>query len=173
MTPQSILIWNHHTYTTIIFLTKWSMTMPSRPLLLTSVFEKGSFHRSFERNLTTAVLSTNVPKCWRKTKSWQKNMSEPSGHRKGLVDAMSSFGCKSPLHKAVLMKDFKYRSSYDIHELLTVHFKDEAEDIFSHRSTRNIGSSSGGSKSCTYSWLCKGFISNDMFQTRWICFNKS
>ena len=31
-----------------------------------------------------------------------------SGHGKGLVDAMSSFGVKAPIHRAVLMEDFSY-----------------------------------------------------------------
>ena len=38
----------------------------------------------------------------------------PSGHGKGLVDAMSAFGVKGPLMKAILATKFKYSSSKDI-----------------------------------------------------------
>ena len=37
-----------------------------------------------------------------------------SGHGKGLVDAMSGFGVKGPLKKAVINNDFSYRKAEDI-----------------------------------------------------------
>ena len=35
----------------------------------------------------------------------------PSGHGKGLVDAMSAFSIKGPLLKAVITDNFKYNSA--------------------------------------------------------------
>ena len=47
-----------------------------------------------------------------------------SGHGKGLVDAMSSFGAKAPLRKAVITEDFNFNSAYHIYEYL--------DGIFAH-----------------------------------------
>ena len=41
-----------------------------------------------------------------------------SGHGKGLVDAMSAFGVKRPLQRAVVTLDFSYSNSKDIYEFL-------------------------------------------------------
>ena len=41
-----------------------------------------------------------------------------SGHGKGLVDAMSSFGAKGPLRKAIVQKDFFFNSASDIQNYL-------------------------------------------------------
>ena len=46
-----------------------------------------------------------------------------SGHGKGLVDAMSGFGVKGPLKRAVILKNFSYRSAEHIHGFLYTHFK--------------------------------------------------
>ena len=43
-----------------------------------------------------------------------------SGHGKGLVDAMSSFGVKAPIRRAVLTEDFSYRNAKDIFDYLTL-----------------------------------------------------
>ena len=56
----------------------------------------------------------------------------PSGHGKGLIDAMSAFGVKGPLLKAVLTKDFKYNSTKDIYEYLKELFKDDNQKLFFH-----------------------------------------
>ena len=48
-----------------------------------------------------------------------------SGHGKGLVDAMSSFGLKGPLRKAVVLEDFSYRSAEDIFCYISELFKDD------------------------------------------------
>ena len=48
-----------------------------------------------------------------------------SGHGKGLVDAMSNFGVKGHLRKAVLLEDFSYNSSIDIMNYLTNHFQND------------------------------------------------
>ena len=41
-----------------------------------------------------------------------------SGHGKGLVDAMSGFGVKGPLKRAVMTESFHYRCAEDIYNLL-------------------------------------------------------
>ena len=40
------------------------------------------------------------------------------GHGKDLVDAMSAFGVKGPIKKAVLREDFSYHKALDIQEYL-------------------------------------------------------
>ena len=42
----------------------------------------------------------------------------PSGHGKGLVDAMSAFGVKGPLQKEVITCNFQYSSSTNICSML-------------------------------------------------------
>ena len=42
-----------------------------------------------------------------------------SGHGKGIVDAMSSFGVKEPLRKEIVQKDFWHTSSKDIFNFLS------------------------------------------------------
>ena len=54
----------------------------------------------------------------------------PSGHGKGLVDAMSAFGLKGPLMKAGLTEDFKYNSSIDIKQLMDKHFLDDEQKLY-------------------------------------------
>ena len=71
-------------------------------------------------------------KCWWVFHMWQQlSMSEgktlisyfgPSGHGKGLVDAMSGFGVKGPLKRAVINNDFSYRSAEEIYTMLNSHF---------------------------------------------------
>ena len=48
-----------------------------------------------------------------------------TGHGKGLVDAMSAFGVKSPLSRAVITKNLHYNSAEDIHQYLSYLFKDD------------------------------------------------
>ena len=43
----------------------------------------------------------------------------PSGHGKGLVNAMSAFSAKTPLRSAVVAEDFDYRSAADIQNFLS------------------------------------------------------
>ena len=52
-----------------------------------------------------------------------------SGHGKGLVDAMSAFGVKRPLLKAVLTQNFKYNSAKDILDLLSSLFQDDPQKL--------------------------------------------
>ena len=52
-----------------------------------------------------------------------------AGHEKGLVDAMSSFGVKAPICRAVLREDFSYRNANDIFDYLTLLF---GNDINKH-----------------------------------------
>ena len=56
----------------------------------------------------------------------------PSGHGKGLVDAMSVFGVKGPLLKAVVTNDFKYSSSKDIYEYMKELFKEDKQKVYFH-----------------------------------------
>ena len=46
-----------------------------------------------------------------------------AGHGKGLIDAMSSFGCKSALRHAILATDAWFESSAEILIFLKEHFK--------------------------------------------------
>ena len=68
-------------------------------------------------NLTTvhASISTNVFYFWQSlAKEHKKNYIihyGVSGHGKGQVDAMSGFGVKSPLHKAIVIENFFYTTS--------------------------------------------------------------
>ena len=52
-----------------------------------------------------------------------------SGHGKGLVDAMSGFGVKGPLRKAVVTEDLHYDSAQDIVSYLLELFKDDPYKI--------------------------------------------
>ena len=47
------------------------------------------------------------------------------GHGKGLVDAMSAFGVKTPLRRAVVTDDLEYSSAQDICDFLTNKFSNE------------------------------------------------
>ena len=48
-----------------------------------------------------------------------------AGHRKGLVDAMSAFGVKLPLMKAVMTQNFHNNSASDIYNYLQDLFKND------------------------------------------------
>ena len=62
----------------------------------------------------------------------------PSGHGKGLCDAMSSFGVKAPLLKAVITDDFKYNSAKDICDLMQNLFVDDAQKVHYHIKAEEI-----------------------------------
>ena len=68
----------------------------------------------------------------------------PSGHGKGLVDAMSEFGVKSPLLKAVIAINFKYNSSKDIYNLLLSLFPDDTQKKYSVIDVEDIESVRSG-----------------------------
>ena len=51
----------------------------------------------------------------------------PSGHGKGLVDAMSASGGKTPLRNAIVTYHFKYKSSQDICNMLQAKFKGDMQ----------------------------------------------
>ena len=53
-----------------------------------------------------------------------------SGHGKGLVDAMSGFGVKGPIHKAVITENFHYDSAEDIHAYLVDLFHGDSNKSF-------------------------------------------
>ena len=50
---------------------------------------------------------------------------DASGHGKGLVDAMSGFGVKGPLRRAVITQDLHYDSTSDIVSFLSNLFSDD------------------------------------------------
>ena len=75
------------------------------------------------------------------SKKWNRNVIKyygPSGHGKGLVDAMSAFGVKSPLLKAVLANNFRYNSSEDICMMLQSHFEGDEQKKYSVIDTEDI-----------------------------------
>ena len=53
-----------------------------------------------------------------------------SGHGKGLVDAMSGFGVKGPLRRAVVTQDLHYDSASDIVSFLSDLFRDDINKIY-------------------------------------------
>ena len=63
-------------------------------------------------NCATQYKSIYVFKAWHtltaKTNKCIVTFYGTSGHGKGLVDVMSSFGVKVPIHRAVLTEDFSY-----------------------------------------------------------------
>ena len=72
----------------------------------------------------------------------------PSGHRKGLVDAMSAFGVKGPLFKAVIVDNFKYKSALDIFEYMKERFKEDDQKLYFHVPVENtVSQRSEGAKS--------------------------
>ena len=48
-----------------------------------------------------------------------------SGHGKGLVDAMSGFGVKGPLWRAVITSNFSYSNAVDIYNFLIDKFSND------------------------------------------------
>ena len=60
----------------------------------------------------------------------------PSGHGKGMVDAMNAFGVKTPLLKSFVAHDFKYKSSKDICTMLQAHFEGDEQKKYSVRNNR-------------------------------------
>ena len=50
-----------------------------------------------------------------------------SGHGKDLVDAMSSFGVKAPICRAVFTEDFSYQNALDIYDYLTQFFSNDSK----------------------------------------------
>ena len=45
------------------------------------------------------------------------------GHGRGLIDAMSSFGCKAPIKKAIITEDAFFNNAEEMHVFLCNHFK--------------------------------------------------
>ena len=54
----------------------------------------------------------------------------PSGHGKGLVDAMSAFGVKGPLLMMVLTREFGYKCANDICEAMKAHFQGDEQKLY-------------------------------------------
>lgn len=61
----------------------------------------------------------------------------PSGHGKGLVDAMSAFRVKGPLLKMVLTQEFFYKCSSDICEAMKNLFTGDDQKIYYNVDTEN------------------------------------
>ena len=60
------------------------------------------------------------------------------GYSKGLVDAVSTFGVKSTLTRAVITQNLDYGCAKDIFEYLNGHFKDDASKLYSVLSAEEI-----------------------------------
>ena len=54
------------------------------------------------------------------------------GHGRGLVDAMSSFGCKQPLRRHILATDKWFATAYEMVEYLKKHFKERHDNTKEH-----------------------------------------
>ena len=52
------------------------------------------------------------------------------GHKKGLVDAISGFGPKTPLMKAVVTEDFCYDSAQKAYEFISEKMKGDERKIY-------------------------------------------
>ena len=63
-----------------------------------------------------------------------------SGHGKGLVDAMSGFGVKGPLRKAVITENFSYSSAEDIYQYLVNLFRNDDSKVYKLLSPEEIAS---------------------------------
>ena len=58
------------------------------------------------------------------------------GHGKGLVDAMSSFGCKKPLHHSIISEDVWYPKAFDMVNFLKSYFQsDDSKEYFLGKNT--------------------------------------
>ena len=63
-----------------------------------------------------------------------------SAHGKGLVDAMSAIGVKSPLSTAVITKNLHCNSAEDIHQDLSDLFKDDKTKLYTILTSEDIES---------------------------------
>ena len=50
-----------------------------------------------------------------------------SGHGKGLVDAVSAFGVKNPIQRAVWTENFSYKKAGDVFNYLVQHFEADTQ----------------------------------------------
>ena len=74
-------------------------------------------------------------------KKYNRNLIKyyvPAGHGKGLVDAMSAFGVKTPRLKAVITHNFRYNSSQDICNMLQSRFESDNQKKYSEIDTADI-----------------------------------
>ena len=53
-----------------------------------------------------------------------------NGHGKGLVDAMSGFGVKTPLRRAIVTEDFMFNSAEELKIFLDKHFEEDSSKIY-------------------------------------------
>ena len=54
------------------------------------------------------------------------------GHGKGTVDAMSSFGCKTPMRQAIASKDIWFEGAAEMVSFLKDHFQKKADKSRAH-----------------------------------------
>ena len=82
-------------------------------------------------NCVTQYKSKNVFNYWQSLSISQNRKVilyyGVAGHGKGLVDAMSSFGVKAPLRRAVITHDFTYNCASDIHSYLQKLFENDEQ----------------------------------------------
>ena len=88
-----------------------------------------------------------------------------SGHGKGIVDAMSSFGVKEPLRKEIVQKDFWYTSSKDIFDFLTKEKANEKMYVLSLTTKRRSVSKKKGLWEISNKGVQK--TTHDCFFPRW------
>ena len=89
-----------------------------------------------------------------------------SGHGKGLVDAMSAFGVKRPMLKAVLTQNFKYNSAKDILDLLSSLFQDDPQKLYSLLNCDEIAEYRRD-ESSPLPITRMSILSYDLFPSRW------
>ena len=63
-----------------------------------------------------------------------------NGHGRGLVDAMSGFGVKTPLKHEIVMNDFMFHTTADLFEFLVHHFESDESKLYVHVSEEKSNS---------------------------------
>ena len=53
-----------------------------------------------------------------------------NGHGKGLVDAMSDFGVKDPLRRAIITRDFMFNSAHELENFLRAEFQHDNTKVY-------------------------------------------
>ena len=63
-----------------------------------------------------------------------------NGHGRGLVDAMSGFGVKTPLEPEIVTNDFMFHTAADLFEFLVHHFESDESKLYVHVSEEKLNS---------------------------------
>ena len=98
-----------------------------------------------------------------------------NGHGRGLVDAMSGFGVKSPLRRAIVTDDFMFNSAQELENFLKEHFMNDdrksyvtipSEDLVEERKNRGKGIKIKG---CLKSRMISFFPEGQILSKRHLC----